>query len=642
MFLKKVTICNYRCLQNVTLDLDDSTVLIGENNSGKTACLDIIKNILSRTSTNAFFDEYDYYVDSNIKNPQESDGISITFIFREKSEDEWDSDLVSKYQPLIQPFQDAVLGINLWQIVLRITSKYNALTEQFETLYTFLNIEYEPLQLKVQSLLSDFLKLNPVFYLQALRDSTEIFSGKSFMWGKFLKQVKFKPDDLKVLQESIETLNSEIISNDESLSELVESMSNIEKVLDFDKEGSVAVNALPIKSWDLLSKAQVTLKNKENLSLPLERYGQGTQSMAVILLYEAYINILLKKTYNKFSQAILTLEEPETHLHPHAVRAFEKQLHKIEVQKIITTHSPFFIQNTDIYNIRLFRKYDGKTKILSIPKTAFVILKPLPSEIERIAEAFSDTLEIKNNTLIAKKHIEDAPERSLCGYFSQKGPDKLNLIELFIKQSKLLFSTEEICQLNCFVQKTRGEIFFAKGWLMAEGQTEFVLLPYFAKVLNRDLDEHGISYIDYRSNGSAKAFTKLARALNFEWTLLADNDDQGNKSITEIRNNGFSEEDIVDRVRQTNKKDIEWELVNSGFLADYEIILGDELTEEFKALKISNFEKYKEKIVELLQTGKGKVKNAYKLVGQLESRNITANEIPLEIKYIIERLCNNV
>lgn len=68
--------------------------------------------------------------------------------------------------------------------------------------------------------------------------------------GKVLKQVKFKPDDLQSLQNSIEALNSDIIGKDESLSQLVKSLNDIDKVLDFKNEGSVSVNALPMKSWD--------------------------------------------------------------------------------------------------------------------------------------------------------------------------------------------------------------------------------------------------------------------------------------------------------------------------------------------------------------------------------------------------------
>ena len=640
MFLKTIKVKNYRCLKEVDIDFEETTVFIGENNSGKTACLDLIRNILSRISPNAYFDEYDYFAESANSNPQESEGIAVTFIFREINEGEWNSDLISKFQPVIQPFRDDDKDEDLWQITFRVTSKYNIASEQFELQYAFLNNQNEPLPLKVQGLISDFLKLNPVFYLQALRNSEDVFSGKSFMWGKFLKQAKFNPYDLLKLQENIETLNENIISSDETLSELVSSMNDIQKVLDFNSEGSVAINALPLKSWDLLSKAQITLENKENLSFPLSRYGQGTQSMAVILLYEAYINILLKKTYNKYSQAILTLEEPEAHLHPQAIRAFEKQLDKIKAQKIITTHSPFFVQNANVYNLRIFKKKNGKTNVLFIPRRAFFEMNDVPEIIEKIADEYKETLEIKKGNLIAKRSIDDKVEKCLSGYYMKHCPDKLDELKEFLTCSYSLFSDEEVMQINSFVQKNRGEIFFARGWIMAEGQTESVLLPYFAKVLGCDLDENGISYIDYRSNGSAKVFTKLARVFDFEWTLLADNDLQGEQSVSEIENNGFSSDEITDRVRKTNGVDIEHQLINSGFLDDYEKILIDEITPELKLLKDNNIDEYKERIVDIVQ--KGKVTYAYRLVKKLEERNMPATEIPLEIKYIIERVCGRI
>ena len=642
MFLSKIEVKNFRCLNEIKIDLDNSTIFIGENNSGKTALLDLIRNILGRVTQTAFFNEYDYYLDESIQNPQDSEGIFVLFIFEEQQEGEWHDDLTAKYINVIQPFHDDAKNIDLMRIYLRVSSKYNEATEQFEVSYSFTNNKNEDLPQKTQTLIGEFLKLNPVFYLQALRDSNEVFSGKSYMWGRFLKQVKFKPDDLQSLQNSIEALNSDIIGKDESLSQLVKSLNDIDKVLDFKNEGSVSVNALPMKSWDLMSKAQVSLKNKENLNLPLERYGQGTQSMAVILLYEAYINILLKKTYNKFSQAILTLEEPETHLHPQAVRAFEKQLRGIETQKIITTHSPYFVQNTSIYQIRLFKKNGGKTKILSIPKQVMITFDQVPDVIKTIVSKFSDSLDICNNTLLAKKAIETAPERSLKGYIEKNMPEKVDEMNLFVEKSHQLFSEEEVYQLNTFVQKSRGELFFAKGWLMAEGQTEAVILPYFARVLGFDLDERGISYIEYRSNGSAKAFTKLAKSLEFEWSLLADNDDQGASTLTEIRNNGYSESAITDRVRLTNKKDIEHELMDCGFLNDYEIILEAEIDDELKTLKTENIDEYKRRLSEISQAGKGKVKNAYKLVEALNSRNMNANEIPEIFKFIIERVCKNV
>ena len=48
MRLTTVEIRNFRCLRDVAVDLDETTVLIGENNSGKTAFLEAIRICLER------------------------------------------------------------------------------------------------------------------------------------------------------------------------------------------------------------------------------------------------------------------------------------------------------------------------------------------------------------------------------------------------------------------------------------------------------------------------------------------------------------------------------------------------------------------------------------------------------------------
>lgn len=46
MFLKKVKIKNYRQLENIELDMQDSlTVLAGPNNSGKTTLISVLKGM---------------------------------------------------------------------------------------------------------------------------------------------------------------------------------------------------------------------------------------------------------------------------------------------------------------------------------------------------------------------------------------------------------------------------------------------------------------------------------------------------------------------------------------------------------------------------------------------------------------------
>ena len=48
MRLTNITIRNFRCVRDLTLDLDETTVLIGENNTGKTAVLEAVRTCLER------------------------------------------------------------------------------------------------------------------------------------------------------------------------------------------------------------------------------------------------------------------------------------------------------------------------------------------------------------------------------------------------------------------------------------------------------------------------------------------------------------------------------------------------------------------------------------------------------------------
>ena len=64
MILKKVKITNYRQLQNVELDMQDSlTVLAGPNNSGKTTLISVLKGMFcdKKLSFNLAIFQYSYH-----------------------------------------------------------------------------------------------------------------------------------------------------------------------------------------------------------------------------------------------------------------------------------------------------------------------------------------------------------------------------------------------------------------------------------------------------------------------------------------------------------------------------------------------------------------------------------------------------
>jgi len=632
MFLKEATIKNFRSLKNVHILFDETTILIGENNAGKSTILDAIRIGLNKAIGRTSFDDYDFYMDALIKSPKDSEGIKITLLFEERTSGEWDGYISDTFTEAIQYIDNEKASI-----IIEANAVYNEITGDIESKILFLNANYEPISGKIQNLINRFLTLTPIFYLQALRELKDTFSSKSPLWGKFMKKVSIPQNELAIIQNQIESLNENIISNDSNLSSLVMELQKIQRVMDFQGEDLVSINAVPLRTWDLLSKAQVVLNNGISaIDFPLDRHGQGTQSVTAILLFKAYINILLKEISSDSAEAILALEEPEAHLHPQAIRALQKSIKEMNCQKIITTHSPYFIQNVDIRNVRYLRKNDGQTNVSRIKDHISFKVENISEGLKKIAQKFNKAISIDetNKRVIILEPINSTIEKCLRGCCQCIGAD----INEIITEAYMIFSNQELCEVNMYTQRTRGDILFARKWFLYEGQTEDVIIPYFARLLGKEFDENGINGIMYRNNGSAKAFIKLAKVLDIPWVVLGDNDEQGKATTKEVINCGYTKEYVADRVALTSEKDIEHELAKSAtILTDYELLLGEDISEEEKLLKIEQKDaEYREAIVSKIQ--KGKVENAYKLLDLWDERGFGKNEIPEAIRKLIEKV----
>ena len=636
MFLKEVIVENFRSLKKVDVMLDDSTILIGENNSGKSTLLDAIRKGLSSPGTRYMFDDYDFFMDSEMSSPKDSEGIKIVLIFEERTGDEWAGSIRDTFFEAFQYFVGERAAI-----ILETTASYNEVTSDIEVKTVFLNKDFKPISTKVQKLVNKFIMLTQLFYLQALRETKDTFSAKSPLWGRFMKKAAIPQEELESIQNQIKQLNADIISNDENFEKLVKELQKIKKVMDFEGDDQdqklVSINAVPIKTWDLLSKSQVVLNNgTSSMDFPIEKHGQGTQSVTAILLFKAYINILLKEISSDSTEAILTLEEPEAHLHPQAIRALRKSIEEMSCQKIITTHSPYFIQNTDIREIRYLKKENGLTYVSSIHDRVSFKVDCVNDGLKKVAKAYSNVIKLdeSENIVTIVQPLNTNIAKSIKGCCE----NEVKHIDNILAEAYQIFTAAELCKLNMYIQRNRGDILFAKKWFLYEGQSEDVILPYFAQLLGKDFDEHGINGIMYRSNGSAGAFIKLAKVLNIKWILLGDNDEQGELTIKEVLNCGYAKDDIDEALKLTKTKDFEHELANiPTIFADYESILGDRIDNDIRKLKEQgNIEKYKEKVVGLIQ--EGKVENAYNLIRIWGDRHFSTDEIPDVIKELIEKV----
>lgn len=630
MKLREIAIKNFRCFKDVRMSIGDTCVLIGENNSGKTALLDALRIVLTRASfgKNVIFDEYDYYMSKSGDSPLSSDGIEIELWFREDKTDEWSESLSQALQDIIQT--DPIKDID--SIGIRLSSKADTISKTITPKVEFLSIDGQALKVKTGNV-TGFLSYIRLFALSALRDADEEFSVRSQYWGKFLKDLKISDEQRKTLGEDLLKINQDLLKADPRLEQFRSSFAKAQKIMALGDGSNTSIQALPLKPWDLMSKSEVVIKPKgSDIDIPLLRHGQGIQSLTVLFLFYAYIEILLKPSFEAETEAILTLEEPEAHLHPQATRALAANLCELKTQKIISSHSPHFIQEIPFQDIKLFRRSDSSSNIYYI-KRSFSVKIPNKDGLVTFCSQSSLKYQYDATTsiLLLNGKMEESEYRALLSLYPGE-TDVHGVLKKLCEESSLYLADQDMLKLETCAKRIRGEILFARAWLLCEGQSEYPIVRFFAETLENSFDCNGIALIDYRNNGSAGLFVGLARTFDIPWLILCDNDEQGKNSIKEIKNRGLSEAQSATKIRlwPNSCKDLEEFLIKNGFIDEYsELIVSNGVKLKNKSGDVG----YGEEVLKIIRADK--VVYAFGLIAKLREKNMPKNKVPTFLSTLI-------
>ncbi len=365
ILIKIVRIAGFRGLNNIEVELEQTTVLTGMNNSGKTSFLKALQLALGNR---LFLSQDDFYIHSKkividlLIIPIGQDGKKGS----EFSEDYWERLLTTNR------IRTDELGYSF--VPLRTIIAFDPIKNSYKTqqyilqAWPYFEAEdktswFESENGKEMSFRFDEI---PFFYMDAQRDILEDIKLKSSYLGKMLSKIEYSKEMVKEIEAQIRALNETAVSSSDILSTIKTTLKELDTAMDSRSEG-IDITPFTKKIRDL-SKGLSIYYTDQNDSFSMEYHGMGTRSWSSLLTLKAFISFLNNNAEKDESPffPILAIEEPEAHLHPNAQKKLYGQINDIVGQKIISTHSPYIAAAADLKQIRNFYKDDtvhcGKIK----------------------------------------------------------------------------------------------------------------------------------------------------------------------------------------------------------------------------------------------------------------------------------------
>jgi putative ATP-dependent endonuclease of the OLD family len=547
MKITRLRICNFRSIDSLDLELGDTTVFIGPNNSGKTAILDAVRIVLTRRwgQRGTGFTENDVHRINDEGDPRTLPPVTIDIVLEEPESGAWDPDMVAALEDVMTILPRGTNGVTV-----RVTCAWNPDREAFDPRWEFLDTAGQPMTGKAQRAtnLTGFFAYLPLFWLNALRDAPDEFTSRSVHWGRLLRSVRIPKELENDAVRTLAELDSRLIAADPRLAEIAGGIGQATQVAIGEGPGAAKLNMLPLGIEDMLQRAGVMLRN-ENLRpwLPLASHGQGLQSLAVIFLLQASVLQQLAEAERPGIEAVFAIEEPEAHLHPQAARTLWPHILGLKGQKLIATHSPYFTQHVPLRDLRLVCLRAGRTEVAAIPRRIVSDL-PWTDPVATLAEHGGQMFGKDSITghVAATSWFDDsvADRLKACYRTDQNLAARSSTVDALRHSCRIMVSPDDERQLGFHGRRVRGEIFFARRWILVEGVSDYLLLHALGQALDWPLDVHGVAVIDFQQAGSPGIYAALAEAFAIPWNILADGDAESTKFLGQLTDRGFRETDL--------------------------------------------------------------------------------------------------
>ena len=502
MKLQEVIIHNIRSIQHTSFQLSDYSILVGENNVGKT-------NIF--TALRLFYEDgglkYKKEVDfPKFANDSEESWVELAFKTTEDEQnglrDEYKSeDKVLRARKYFQSKEKGLVKTNQSNIY-----AYESGELSNNLFYGAKNVSQA--------------KLGKVIYIPAVSktDETLKLSGPSpfrEMLNLVMKRAVLESSTFDKLRTAFDVFNSDFKKESSkeglSINSLIHEINS--EIGKWDVRFDVSVN--PIKPEEIVKS--LLSHHIEDIDLGGEQinlasFGQGLQRHLIFTL----IKLSAKYTVTSVAKrkdfdpdfTLLLFEEPEVFLHPSQQESLHLSLRTLasgaSEQVLVSSHSPHFVskQISHLPGMVRLSKDSGITKTFQITEEVF---SEILDENLGLYRKFCDCLKSDQISENTKKRIR---EKGL-------GEEKPN------PASKL---EEEALKYFLWLDSERSSLFFARKIIVCEGVSEKVFIDYLFDECWPEFREKHVYLLDALGKFNIHRYMLLLKALGIEHSVLFDSD----------------------------------------------------------------------------------------------------------------------
>ena len=290
MLLTHIDIRNFRCFRDFTLfPRRGINLVLGENNSGKTAILEALDMAMGRGLPN--FELEDIHLSSPDEDPRKAPPIQIDLRFEPEPGQSFSVAFATDFVDEID--LDPVTGAAF--VRYRVEGAFDQQVDRVQVSYFVLKSNGSTLALNARKR-ARLRSYKPFYMADAFRDTIREIGNRRSFWGRTLSAVAFDPVVISQIQGTLTKANADLLAASLDLRDIEARLKEIGRIISLEPGGSeVELRPVSTEPQELLRNLDVLVRVWGSpRAFSLQRHGEGTRSVAYLTIFRMFVDRLAK------------------------------------------------------------------------------------------------------------------------------------------------------------------------------------------------------------------------------------------------------------------------------------------------------------------------------------------------------------